>query len=1191
MADAAYHFLSFVRSGFAASIATPDSFGAGQPAIATASVGVNVSGAPAPVTHAAAVRGPGDVVGLASGSIVRTDPVDGAVGTEPNYFAQVEFDRPDVPWLFTPAAPVGEKLRPWIVLVVVDLDGPNPCTLAAGAPLPQLRVPTGAAAQLPDLRDSHLWAHAQVVTPDGQAVGAALDGDPRLSVSRLLCPRHLEPLRWYLAAVVPAFAVGRLAGLGLPVTETDEARLEPAWTPGAAAVLPVLHSFRFKTGDSADFEALARRIQGRRLPPEVGARPLDVSRPGAGLPSLPAPDTAADARAIEWLEGALAPLDGDAHPPREETARAAMRASLTVLLDRPAALMRGGNADAVVAPPIYGDQHARVVELGAGTPPPWISELNLDPRARIAAGLGTAVMQDRQDDIVARAWEQLGDVLEANRLLRGAQLARSGSAVVHGRLEGLDAATLYGVSAPAHARVAGVAGSRVSAAKDLRDSRLPDVALEPAFRRLARPGGITARTAGAARLGAAVAARFARDEFKAPVGGPDGATTMAPAMQVIGAAGATAVLTALGDTPPASPARLDTLLDTLASHVGPLPRGDELRATTLRTDVGAIGFATGLGALKASAVNAVLGVAGQGAGGPGPVGGAGGPGPVVGPGGSGPVVGMGGPGPVLGPGGPGPALAAGGLGPPVGHGPVVGPLGSPVGPLVDRAGPPPGLVFHPPGTQVVLGGGVLLSGGTIVIGGGLAGQIATGVLNANRIDDRDWSVLLERADIPKPSGTADPLTDSGGRLDLFRRDTASLGALASLAGGDLTALAALDEAAAANATTGAAAASLQKLASGTFSVSRPVAGAPAAGTADLAAAREVVLAAAAALDRIATVADAPPLPARPIFDLDRGGTALLARLDPETTVALRLRARIDRKVIAPAPPRDELDPIMACPQFLDPMWQGLRDLDADWLLPGLGLVPPDTAALVRTNPPFVAAHMVGLNHELMRELLWREYPTDRRGTGFARFWGRRGAQPDDIRAVHRFAGDLKANLLAGQDPEAVLLLRSELLRRYPGSLVYACRARRQAGLLMLDDDTIVLPAFRGDLPPDVTFVGFPLTPSELRAPGDPWWFVIAQPPSEPRFGLDEPAAGTPAPPATADELAWSRMAAADELAPFAIGDPPKLRGRNIDGVRWGASAAVQARLTYQRPVRVAIRAADLLPASDPPPAGGGGPNP
>ena len=32
--------------------------------------------------------------------------------------------------------------------------------------------------------------------------------------------------------------------------------------------------------------------------------------------------------------------------------------------------------------------------------------------------------------------------------------------------------------------------------------------------------------------------------------------------------------------------------------------------------------------------------------------------------------------------------------------------------------------------------------------------------------------------------------------------------------------------------------------------------------------------------------------------------------------------------------------------------------------------------------------MVGLNHEFARELLWREYPTDQRGSTFRQFWDR-----------------------------------------------------------------------------------------------------------------------------------------------------------------------------------------------------------
>jgi hypothetical protein len=276
---------------------------------------------------------------------------------------------------------------------------------------------------------------------------------------------------------------------------------------------------------------------------------------------------------------------------------------------------------------------------------------------------------------------------------------------------------------------------------------------------------------------------------------------------------------------------------------------------------------------------------------------------------------------------------------------------------------------------------------------------------------------------------------------------------------------------------------------------------------------------------------------------------------------------------------------MACPVFLDPMWEAVRDLGRDWMLPGLELVPPDTATLVETNPSFVAAYLVGLNHEFMRELLWREYPTDCRGTSFTRFWGRTGGNPD-IGPIHLFRRDLAGNLLTGKDNEAVLLLRSDLLRRYPGAIVYLSRATQQGDDLVLDESTSMLPVFRGDVPPDVTFAGFPITPDALRAAGDPWWFVIAQPPAEPRFGLDDPAADTPAIPATASDLAWTHMAPDGNPAtatPFAVADPPLLRGHLIDGsLTWGNNSGVQAHLTYQHPVRVAIRAQDLLPPAQPP---------
>ena len=68
------------------------------------------------------------------------------------------------------------------------------------------------------------------------------------------------------------------------------------------------------------------------------------------------------------------------------------------------------------------------------------------------------------------------------------------------------------------------------------------------------------------------------------------------------------------------------------------------------------------------------------------------------------------------------------------------------------------------------------------------------------------------------------------------------------------------------------------------------------------------------------------------------------------------------------------------------MYEALRDLSQDFLFPGLEHVPPNTVTLLETNPKFVESFLVGLNAEMSRELLWRNYPTDQRGTYFRQFW-------------------------------------------------------------------------------------------------------------------------------------------------------------------------------------------------------------
>ncbi len=43
---------------------------------------------------------------------------------------------------------------------------------------------------------------------------------------------------------------------------------------------------------------------------------------------------------------------------------------------------------------------------------------------------------------------------------------------------------------------------------------------------------------------------------------------------------------------------------------------------------------------------------------------------------------------------------------------------------------------------------------------------------------------------------------------------------------------------------------------------------------------------------------------------------------------------------------------------------------------------------------FSESNMVGLNHEMARELLWSEFPTDQRSTSFRQFWDTSESNPD-----------------------------------------------------------------------------------------------------------------------------------------------------------------------------------------------------
>ncbi|MEO6408130.1 MAG: hypothetical protein ABIO45_05185 [Burkholderiaceae bacterium] len=490
-------FLPWVRQGAAASIATLDTLGAGQHAVADLSAVLSVNGSAAPPVTVR-LRGPADVVGIDANQVVRRDPRPGSIDFEPNYFAGIEFDRADFPWLFTPArADASGKLRPWLCLVVLRKQdgvtlGPTvdaPCTTL------QIAAPAKPAEELPNLADSWAWAHAQAAASNSSAaqVGNALAGAPALSLSRLLCPRILAADTDYIACVVPTFELGRKAGLGLPITDADLVAanaLAPAWTPTQKAplLLPAYHHWEFRTGQGGDFESLARRLKPQPVPEGLGRRPIDISRPGFGLPENFPPATALG------LEGALQPMNvPDAPAPWSEETANPFQTALADIVNAPGLnAVADPHADPLLAPPLYGRWHAARATV-ARRVPKWLDELNLDPRSRMAAAFGTRVIQAHQEALMAAAWEQAADLQRANQRMRQLQLSLAVGNSLHARhFANLGAETLLRVGAPAFARIRTVAQGDTAPrtlVAQMAGKALPLAATSVPMRRIGRERG------------------------------------------------------------------------------------------------------------------------------------------------------------------------------------------------------------------------------------------------------------------------------------------------------------------------------------------------------------------------------------------------------------------------------------------------------------------------------------------------------------------------------------------------------------------------------------------------------------------------------------------------------------------------------------------------------------------------------
>ncbi|MCA1577966.1 MAG: hypothetical protein LC794_11475 [Acidobacteria bacterium] len=528
---AQYSFVSWLRQGVATSIEQADDLGenpnAGAPGRASVTVDVTLGYVPKgggttaalpQVSKKVELLGPSDLGGINAQAILRTEPYDNAVNVTPGELAYVEFYEEDFPWRYTPARPASltedaarqHKLRPWIALFV--LRASEFTLLEKPGELPVLTLT--AEAELPPVDETWAWAHAQIsrAVADPNDVARAIADNPDHALSRLLNPRRLVADTAYDAFIVPAFESGRLAGLRLPVDAVPAQK--PSWGTAEAQAdprYPVYYHWNFKTGNSGDFETLVRKIVPGPVGERFGKRRMDISAAGYGV--------ATDPGAAVDLEGALKPpdfvrqnfpaqpgaavvtqieeivdlsenlQDANAHNLPHPFASNGNGSSGFNPILRPDGVAEDLPDDPIVTPPAYGRWHAdvaRVADASGNAALAWLRELNLDPRNRAVAGLGSEVVRQNQDELMERAWNQVGELGAANQRLREAELAIAAAerlfqkhvaAAGDDRVLTLTVAAQRGLSASAHQSVREL----------VSESRVPVAAQTSSFKRVTRP--------------------------------------------------------------------------------------------------------------------------------------------------------------------------------------------------------------------------------------------------------------------------------------------------------------------------------------------------------------------------------------------------------------------------------------------------------------------------------------------------------------------------------------------------------------------------------------------------------------------------------------------------------------------------------------------------------------------------------
>jgi hypothetical protein len=468
--------------------------------------------------------GPGDIIGFDENCIIKNEPAVGRLNNfERNYLPYIEFYEEDFPWRFSPGKSVNHKLTPWLTLIVLKNDGSEyKRNKEIVGYFPSIEILDESI--LPSPNELWAWAHVQFtgdLLPSEVHSGAishghrakakltdALSENSDVAFSRILCPRLLEPNTAYTGFLIPTYEAGRLAGLGdfegIDAINSQRSSYQSGAPKGGLypELFPVYFQWDFATGEKGDFEELVRLLEPQRPDAKVGKRPMYIGKPGYGVKY----QEDSKATKVLDLEGALqVPKTSRLNFPWPDSNE--YRRRLTQFINLSDDLVEStfldpnhyiqsvfnqNNAvedDPIITADLYGSYHALQRRLSPfGTT--WVSELNLDPRNRAIAGLGVEYIKQNQENLVDKAWEQLGEVMEANKKIEWGQLATTASSKGYKKnIETLSTENQIAMMGGVLSRVKLGSDQNLSALGKLDASILPNATVSSAYKKLARPNG------------------------------------------------------------------------------------------------------------------------------------------------------------------------------------------------------------------------------------------------------------------------------------------------------------------------------------------------------------------------------------------------------------------------------------------------------------------------------------------------------------------------------------------------------------------------------------------------------------------------------------------------------------------------------------------------------------------------------